>query len=202
MPAPASPPAISEGLARWVTSLRWADIPAAVRHEALRSLVNYFAVALAAANDATIGKTIRVLQSCASGATASLVGRRQRFDLLNAAAINAQAANVYDYDDTHIPSVMHPTAPVAAALFALAQTRVVSGPQFLCAFVAGVEIECRIANAISPGHYARGWHITSTCGVFGAAAAAAQLLGLNAQQLVWAVGNAAAQSAGSAQLGI
>ncbi len=196
LPSAPSAPASTAGLARWVTALRWEDIPHAVRHDALRSLVNYFAVALAAAGDPTVGKAIRVLQPFSGSGTASLVGRGERFDPLNAAAINAQAANVYDFDDTHIPTVMHPTAPVAAALFALAQTRVVSGRDYLLAFVAGVEVECRIANAISPGHYARGWHITSTCGVFGAAAAAAKLLGLREQQGVWALGNAAAQSAG------
>ena len=66
----------------------------------------------------------------------------------------------------------------------------------LHAFILGCEVECRIGNAVSPGHYARGWHITSTCGVFGAAAAAAKLLGLNAEQTWHALGIAASQSAG------
>ena len=186
----------SRNLAKFVCGSVWADIAPAVRHEALRSLINYFAAALAAANDPTVDKAIRVMLPFAGDNKASLIGRRERFDLLHAAAINAMAANVYDFDDTHIPTIVHPTAPVAAALFALAQTRVVSGHDFLLAFVLGVEIECRIANAISPGHYARGWHITSTCGVFGAAAATAKILGLNEQQMGWALGNAAAQSAG------
>ena len=186
----------SRNLAKFVCGSVWADIAPAVRHEALRSLLNYFAVALAAANDPTVDKAIRVMLPFAGDNKASLIGRRERFDLLHAAAINAMAANVYDFDDTHIPTIVHPTAPVAAALFALAQTRVVSGHDFLLAFVLGVEIECRIANAISPSHYARGWHITSTCGVFGAAAATAKILGLNEHQMGWALGNAAAQSAG------
>lgn len=186
----------SRNLAKFIGGSLWADIAPAVRHEALRSLINYFAVALAAANDPTVDNAIRVMLPFAGDNKASLIGRRERFDLLHAAAINAMAANVYDFDDTHIPTIVHPTAPVAAALFALAQTRVISGHDFLLAFVLGVEIECRIANAISPGHYARGWHITSTCGVFGAATATAKILGLHEQQVVWALGNAAAQSAG------
>lgn len=189
-------PSATTRLAQWTASLQWQDIPAPVRHEALRSLVNYFAVALAAAHDPAIDKAMRVMLPFSSSRSGSLIGRRESTDMLHAAALNAMAANVYDYDDTHIPTVVHPTAPVAAALFALAQSRVVTGAQFLQAFVAGIEVECRIANAISPGHYARGWHITSTCGVFGAAAAAARLLGLDTQQVVWALGNAAAQSAG------
>ncbi len=185
-------------LAEFVTRLQWHDIPAPVRHEALRSLLNYFAVALSACHDPTLEKAIRVMRPyCGTGSRlASLVGWSESFDMLHAAALNAMAANVYDFDDTHIPTIVHPTAPVASALFALAQTRTLTGADFLLAFVAGVEVECRIANALSPGHYARGWHITSTCGVFGAAAAAAKVLGLSANEIVWAFGNAAAQSAG------
>ncbi|MBM3340981.1 MAG: MmgE/PrpD family protein [Betaproteobacteria bacterium] len=186
----------STQLARFLCALNARDVPQRVFHEASRALVNYFAVALAASNDLTIEKALRVLLPFGSGEQASLVGRRERCDMLNTAAINAMAANVYDFDDTHIPSIVHPTAPVAAALFALAETHRVSGKKFLTALIAGIEIECRIANAISPAHYARGWHITSTCGIFGAAAAAAKVLDLDERQIVWALGNAAAQSAG------
>ncbi|MCW5259138.1 hypothetical protein D5045_02185 [Verminephrobacter eiseniae] len=83
--------------------------------------------------------------------------------MLDASALNAMAANVYDFDDTHIPTIgrPNPTAPVAPALAALAQSRPVRpvhGRDFLLALVLGVEVECRIANAHSPGHCARGWH--------------------------------------------
>src|SRR3982074_3748001 len=70
-----------------------------------------------------------------------------------------------------------PTAPVGAPLFARAGHRTLSGMDLLHAFILGVDVECRIGNAVSPGHYRRGWHITSTCGVFGAAAGAGQPLG-------------------------
>ena len=81
-------------------------------------------------------------------------------------------------------------------MLALAQARGFSGRAVLTAFILGVEVECRVGNAVSPGHYARGWHITSTCGVFGAAAACARLLGLSADQIANAIGIAASQSAG------
>jgi 2-methylcitrate dehydratase PrpD len=115
---------------------------------------------------------------------------------LNAAFLNAAGANVFDYCDTHLPTVVHPTAPLAPALLALAELRRVTGPELLLAFVLGFEIECRVGAAVSPGHYPKGWHITSTCGVFGAAAGAAKLLGLRQDQVVWALGNASTQSAG------
>src|SRR5690606_8646087 len=105
-------------------------------------------------------------------------------------------SNVFDFDDTHDPTIIHPTAPVAPVLFALAEQKPVPGRDLLHAFILGVEIECRLGNAISPEHYARGWHITATCGVFGASMAAGKLLGLDARQLVWALGSASSQASG------
>jgi 2-methylcitrate dehydratase PrpD len=90
---------------------------------------------------------------------------------------------------------MHPAAAVAPGLFALAGLRPVSGRELLQAFILGVEISCRVGLGVMPTHYRRGWHITATCGIFGAAAACARLLGLDAQRIAWALGHAATQSA-------
>jgi 2-methylcitrate dehydratase PrpD len=92
--------------------------------------------------------------------------------------------------------VIHPTAPVAPALLALAELRKVSGAELLLAFVLGNEIQARIGLAISPRHYEKGWHITSTCGVFGAAAGCGKLLKLDERRLISALGVASTQSAG------
>jgi 2-methylcitrate dehydratase PrpD len=92
--------------------------------------------------------------------------------------------------------VIHPSGPVASAILALAERQPVSGEDFLHAFILGVEVECRIGNAVYPNHYDVGWHITGTAGVFGAAAAAGRLLGLSEQQMVWALGIAATQASG------
>ncbi|MGI4859942.1 MAG: MmgE/PrpD family protein [Janthinobacterium lividum] len=194
-------------LAEFIATTRWADLPQAVRHEARRSLVNYFAVALAGAADPTIAKALAVYGRFDAGGDAGVIGHAGRRDILNAAALNAMSANVFDFDDTHLPTIIHPTAPVAAALFALAQAGPeavsahgaqvlpVTGECFLLTFVLGVEVACRLGNAV-PGHYQRGWHITSTCGVVGAAAGAARMLGLDAQRTAWAFGNAAVQAGG------
>jgi 2-methylcitrate dehydratase PrpD len=188
--------ALSRALARFVAGTQWRDLPVAVRNEAKRSLVNYFAVALAGAHDPTLDKAVSVYGRFRADDNATVIGRRERTDMLNAAALNAMSANVYDFDDTHIPTIIHPTAPVAAALFALAETVPMSGETLLLAFVLGVEVECRIGNAVSPEHYQRGWHITSTCGVFGAAAAVAKACGLAEDAVVWALGNASVQAGG------
>lgn len=189
-------PEVSRQLAKFTASFQWDDVPEHVRHEAKRSLLNYFATALSACYDPTIEKAVNVYGKFSSGRDASLIGRSERMDVLTAASINTMAANVFDFDDTHIPTIIHPTAPVASPVFAWAQARAVTGAQALMSFIVGAEVECRLGNGVSPGHYARGWHITSTCGVFGAACASARLLGINEQQCLWALGSASVQAGG------
>lgn len=183
-------------LSRFVAGSTWDDIPLDVRHAAKRAILNFFAVALAAARAPALDIAVRTYARFSAGQQASLAGRPERLDVLNAAALNAMAANVFDFDDTHHPTIIHPTSPIAPALFALAETRPMSGQALLHAFVLGAEVTCRIGNAISPEHYARGWHITSTCGVFGSAMAAAHFLGLSAEQNLHALGGAAVQAGG------
>ena len=189
-------PGVTQTLARFVVDTRWEDIPEQARHEAKRALLNFFAVAIAGCRTEPVELALKTLAEFSGGKQATIVGRTERIDALGAAFLNAAGANVFDYCDTHLPTVVHPTAPLAPALLALAELRRVTGPELLLAFVLGFEIECRVGGAVSPGHYPRGWHITSTCGVFGSAAGAAKLLGLKENQVVWTLGNAATQSAG------
>ena len=189
-------PNISTQLCEFVSKTRYEDIPTHVIHEAKRSLLNYFAVCLAAVRDDTVGKALELCLSLSSDRQAVVIGRGVKTDILNAAALNCMAANVFDFDDTHIPTIIHPSAPVAAALFALAAHQKMSGKEFLLSFVLGVDLECRIGRSISPGHYSKGWHITSTCGVFGSGAACGKAIGLSEKQLIWMLGNASAQACG------
>ena len=182
-------------LGDFVAAASWADI-AGQSHEAKRSILNFFATAVGSAHDPAVTSALRTLAGFSGAPTSSIIGRPERLDALAAAFINAVSANLLDFDDTHLETIIHPTAPVAAPVLALAQARGFSGRDVLIAFVLGVEVECRIGNAVSPAHYARGWHITSTCGVFGAAAACAKLLGLSADGITNAIGLAASQSAG------
>jgi len=186
----------AEQLGAFIASSRPGTLPAALRHEGLRSLLNFFGGALGVAQDPTVTTAVQVMAPFSGPQRATLIGRAERLDAMGAAFVNAIAANLLDFDDTHLETVIHPTAPVAPPLLALAELRGLSGAALLHAFILGAEVECRIGCAVSPGHYARGWHITSTCGVFGAAAGAACLLGLNAEQCMAALGIAASQSAG------
>ncbi|GEO87102.1 MULTISPECIES: MmgE/PrpD family protein [Alphaproteobacteria] len=169
-----------------------------------RSLLNMVGTAIGGSGEAAIDKLAALLPVFSGPATNTLIGRPERADMLWAAYINAASANIFDYDDTHIPTVIHPSAPVGPAVLALAETlaakgKPVSGRALIEAFVLGAEVTCRLGNALHPMHYARGWHITSTCGIFGAAMAAGRLLDLSPSQLVDALGHALAQGAGSVE---
>src|SRR5712671_658292 len=188
--------AVTDRLAEFIVGSRWQDIPPPVRREAMRSILNFVGCALGGSQDAAVLLAAGVLRPYFGPAQAGVFGRRERPDALHAAFLNAVTANVLEYDDTHLPTVIHPAAPVAPGLFALAEQRRVSGRELLHAFILGVEAECRIGKAVMPTHYRRGWHITATCGIFGAAAAAGKLLGLDRRQMIWALGHAATQSAG------
>jgi 2-methylcitrate dehydratase PrpD len=190
------PAAVTRDLADFIAGSRWQDIPPEVRREGVRGLLNYIGCALGGCGDEAIGLAIRVLSPSFGAPQAGLIGRTERCDVLNAAFLNAASANVLEYDDTHLATVMHPAAPVAPGLFALAEARGASGLELVHAFILGVEAGCRIGTAVMPHHYRRGAHITATCGIFGAAAAAGKLLRLDAMRMNWALGHAATQSAG------
>ena len=188
--------ATTRRLAEFVADSKWSDIPPAARREGVRGLLNYVGCALGGATDEAVSLAVEVLAPTFGSPRAGIIGRRERCDILNAAFLNAISANVLEYDDTHLPTVMHPAAPVAPGVFALAEARGAGGEDLLHAFILGVEIGCRVGNAVMPHHYRRGAHITATCGIFGAAAAAGKLIGLDPLRMAWALGHAATQSAG------
>src|SRR3954469_25290955 len=192
MPAPTA----TQALGRFVAGSEWRAIPAALRHEAKRSILNHIGCALGTARDPAVLMAVRVMPGLGGAPVATVFGQGTRLDVMGAAFVNAVASNLLDYDDTHLDTVIHPAAPVAPPLFALAEQRGLSGAAVLHAFLLGGEVACRIGNAVSPGHYARGWHITSTCGAFGAAAACSKLFGLSGKQTANALGIAASQSSG------
>jgi 2-methylcitrate dehydratase PrpD len=186
----------TKALASYVLSSRIEDIPQDVRHEAKRAILNYVGCALGGSADEAMDIAIRTLGPYSGPPIASILGRAERMDPLHASLMNGISSHVYDYDDTTPKNYMHPTSPVASALFAYASAHPVSGRDFMQAFIVGFEAEMRIGNAVYPAHYDVGWHITGTAGVFGAAVAIGRLLRLSQQQMIWAIGLAATQAAG------
>ncbi|MGV6872229.1 MmgE/PrpD family protein [Pseudochelatococcus sp. B33] len=191
-----SHPPVTRHLAEWIVRLTASDIPNAVNDEGVRTFVNWLGCAVGGADHETVDRAIAALRPFSGAPQAGVIGRGERFDVLHAALLNGISSHVLDYDDTHLKTIIHPAGPVASALMAVSEYRPVSGRDLLTALIVGIEVECRIGNAIYPDHYDRGWHITGTTGVFGAAAAVSRLLGLDARQTAWALGIAATQSSG------
>jgi 2-methylcitrate dehydratase PrpD len=191
-----APPDVTRTLARYLVRAKPEDIPAPVVVEARRTLLNWVGCALGGARHETLDNAVAALRPFAGPPQATVLGRRERMDALTASLMNGMSSHVLDFDDTHLKTVIHPAGPVAPAILALSELQPVSGRDFLHALILGVEVECRIGNAVYPAHYDRGWHITGTAGVFGAAAASGKLLGLSEAQMVWALGLAAAQPVG------
>ena len=183
-------------LAKYIVSTQLTGVPAPVRKEATRTLLNWVGCAIGGSRNEAVRNAISALSPFFGPEQASLIGRKEKPDLLHAALINGISSHVLDFDDTHLKTVIHPAGPVVSAILALSEYRPVSGADLLNAIVLGIETECRIGNAVYPAHYDVGWHITGTTGVFGAAAASGKLLGLSEQQMVWALGLAATQPVG------
>src|SRR5437762_3333492 len=187
---------VTKTLAQFVIDSQYGDIAKPVKHEAVRSVLNWLGCAVGGSHHETIDIALRALAPFSGPAQASVLGRSERLDIMHAALMNGISSHVFDFDDTHLKTVIHPAGPVVSALLALSEFRAISGKDFLNAIVLGIEVECRIGNAVYPAHYDRGWHITGTAGVFGSAAACGRVLDLSEQQMIWALGLAATQPVG------
>ena len=179
--------------------------PAPVRKLAIRSMLDGIGLALAGQRAST-GPIVRQYLAdlgCLDGPS-TVLGAGLRVPARFAAFANGTAIHAHDYDDTQLAVandrvyglLMHPTAPVLPAVLALAERHGRSGRDLLSAYLVGVEVACKVAEAIHPRHYQHGFHTTSTVGAVGAAAGAARLLGYDVETTLNALGIAASQAAG------
>jgi len=116
-------PAVTRQLAQFVVASTWQDIPTEARREARRTVVNFVGAALGGCRDVAVELALRALGPFFGPPQATVIGRSERPDALSAAFLNAVAANVLEFDDTHLRTVIHPAAPVLPALFALSELR-------------------------------------------------------------------------------
>jgi 2-methylcitrate dehydratase PrpD len=189
-------PPVTQLLAHHVAthpSRGWSD---AVDHEAHRTFMNWVGCAVGAAHHETAQAALAAVLVLQPAAQASLLGRRERVDMASAALINGISSHTFDFDDTHLKTIIHPAGPVASAVLALAEHTGASGRALIDALVLGIDVSCRVGNAMYPDHYDRGWHITGSTGTLGAAAGCARLLGLDAHHTAMALGIAASQPIG------
>jgi len=191
---------ITEELAQSCCGMRYGDIPPSVRHQARRCILDCLGVALAGAEHETTDILRRHVRSMGGAEQSAIIGSEQLVSVEQAALVNGTMAHVHDFDDTHLSTVIHPSCTIVPAALAVGQWKAAGGRDLLEAVVTGMEAALRIGLAVYPEHYDRGWHITGTVGVFGAAIAAGRLLQLDAAQLTAAIGTAATQSSGLREL--
>ena len=189
-------PPVTRILAQFVAGHPSGGFPAHVAHEAHRTFLNWLGCAVGGAHHATLAAALAATQELAPSAQAAVLGRAERVDIASAALLNGISSHTFDFDDTHLKTIIHPAGPVASAALALAEHIGASGQALVDALILGVDVSCRMGNVIYPDHYDRGWHITGSTGMLGAAAACARLLGLDADATTMALGIAASQPVG------
>ncbi len=189
-------------LAAFTAQIRLADIPSDVAARAKSLLLDLLGNIIRARHDAESTPSLIAAARVMGVAAGNNVvfGDSARYTPAGAALLNAALGHSLDFDDTHAAGSLHPGCPVIPAALAAGEVTGASGADILAAIVAGYEVTCRVALALPAGdHYARGFHPTATCGVFGAAAAAARVFGLDPATTESALGIALSQSAGSLQ---
>jgi 2-methylcitrate dehydratase PrpD len=190
-------PPITQILAQFVAShpsRGWSD---AVDHEAHRTFMNWLGCAVGAAQHEAADAALAAVRMLEPAPQATVLGRRERVDMASAALLNGITSHTFDFDDTHLKTIIHPAGPVASAVLALAEHTGAGGRQLVDALVLGIDVSCRVGNMMYPEHYDRGWHITGSTGMLGAAAACSRLLKLDAHKTQMALGIAASQPVGT-----
>src|SRR5258707_3301111 len=198
-------PGLTAHVGRFVTTTTYEQIPKEVIELGRKSILDGLGLALAGSRAET-GSISRkfVEQSGVCNGKATIIGSAQKTSPRFAALLNGISIHADDFDDTQLAAakdrvyglLMHPTVPVLPAIFALAEQRSVTGKDWMLAYHVGAEVECKIAEAISPRHYQDGFHTTGTCGPFGSAAACSKLLKFDRSKTLNALGLAASQSGG------
>jgi 2-methylcitrate dehydratase PrpD len=189
----------------FITRARWQDFPAEAIRLGKRCVIDGLGVILA--GSATQGSGIlrdHVQSSRQTEEATAFAAQPFRTSAASAALLNGCSGHALDFDDTQLSTtpdrifglLTHPTMPPLAAALAVGEQRRVSGMRFLEAFLTGFEVECKIAEAIHPHHYKKGFHSSGTVGTFGAMAATAKLLGLDAGATAHAIAIAASMASG------
>jgi len=195
---------VSQKISEFVAALRLRNVSREVRDAAKLHLLDGLATMLGGSVEPSSRLLRRRFRPKKNAGGATVPGCREKFSAEHAALINGTQGHVLDYDDSQLATLpsrppgqqTHPTGPVLAAVMALAETRRKSGAAFLTSYIAGIEVACRLGDAVDPSHYLDGFHPTGTLGVFGAAAACARLIELEPQAIRHALGIAGTFASG------
>lgn len=196
--------AVTQETARFIVETTHDDLPEALRAESLRCILDGLGVMLAGVPEECTRIIHRYVGSLGVVGAARAPGVPAAYPAEFAALASGVSGHAHDFDDTQLAStpdrvyglLTHPTVPALAAALAVGQETRATGKELVRAFTIGLEVECKLAEAVNPQHYQRGFHSTGTLGVFGAAAAASALLGLDQERTRTALSIAGSKSAG------
>lgn len=186
----------AQNLARFASALTYSALPASVGKAAARHMLDTIGVGFLGSASPMPQAGFKGISALPSAGDATVWGRRERLAAPYAAMANGIAAHVLDYDDTHSEGIVHGSASLAPLVLAVGEARDSSGAEVLSAFVAGWEVAARVGLAAKGTMHQRGYHTTSTAGVFGAAVAAGKLLALDETQLTHAIALAGSLACG------
>ena len=172
------------------------EVPAEVLHESTRCLLDHLGLAIAGAAEPAASIARAQCRLLGGEPQAMALGTFHRLRVTDAAFVNGIACHALDFDDTHVPTILHPTTPLYAAGAALAEWRGSRGIDLLAAHSLGYELAARVSNALYPEHYDAGWHMTGTTGALASAAVAIRLLRLTGATATHCLSIAATQAAG------
>lgn len=170
--------------------------PEGVMHEAKRALLGFYAAAFSGVASPIWAAAGDAMATFSPQGHHVALGSQRRWAAQDAAFLNAVAGNVLDYDDTHLPTIIHPSSMVVPVLWARAEQHRLAGDALLKALVLSFEVMCRVGNATHPDSYKRGFHVTATCGAIGAAVATALLDGFKGAAMQHVIGLSANLGAG------
>ena len=199
---PASPLTPLHTLACFAAETRQRGLTPQLSRDVTRRILDILGIALLA----SAGETARIVEKVVNGwggpEQATAISNGRRYPAPGAALINGTLAHSLDFDDTHLPSILHPSASVVPAALAVAEQMHASGHALLAAVAVGDEITVRVGMAgydATLGNsvfFEKGLHATSIAGTLGSAAAAALLLGLDEVGIAHAISIAASMGAG------
>lgn len=183
-------------LGGWAVETGYDDLPERIVELSKQLILDHLGVAIGGIDHEATMIALGVARTLGGAPQATVIGHGDRTSTMNAALVNGIASHVHDFDDTHIPTILHPTGPILSAALPMGEVLEASGRDLIRAHAVALEVSARASLAMFPEHYDAGWHMSGTTGTLGAAAAAALLAGVSPDVFVMALGIAATQASG------
>ena len=188
---------IAEVVAEFVVKTRFKDLPKETVDQVKHYIVDCVGCMVGAGKEPQAQALLKVMKEEGGSPHSSVFGQGFKTSAMNAALLNGTLGHIFDFDDDHREGTMHPSVAVFPAVFALGEKLKVSGKELLRAFILGLEVMIRVGEAYLGKSYYQGFHPTGTCGIFGASAGSALILGSNVKQMTYALGLAGSFAAGT-----